>query len=98
MTIFAVLMPTPQAALSEKIVAEYPSDSLQINDQQWLISASGSVIDVCARIGIVDSKDLAKPSIGNAVVFATSSYYGRGPATTWDWIKSKLQPDKASGG
>jgi hypothetical protein len=26
-----------------------------------------------------------------AIVFATSSYFGRAPATVWEWIKVKLE-------
>jgi hypothetical protein len=91
MTIFALLMPLPQPPLEEAIKREFPNDHYAINDTQWLISASGTVIDVSAKIGIADPKMPSAPATGNGVIFATSSYYGRAPQPIWDWIKAKLE-------
>jgi hypothetical protein len=91
MTIFAVLMPFHQQRLAEAIQSSFPNDHLQITDTQWLISSSGTAVDVVKRLGIYDPMNPSGPSTGNAIIFATSSYYGRAPTTTWDWIKSKLE-------
>lgn len=91
MTIFAILLPAPNPPLVAAIKNAYPNDWLSLNDTQWLVSAVGTVFDVCARIGIADLSNPQKPSVGNAVVFATSSYYGRAPTLVWDWVKSKLE-------
>jgi hypothetical protein len=96
MTIFAVLLPIPQPLLSEKIRAEFPNDSLQLNDYQWLISATGTVIELTAKLGIVNKESPEAPT-GVAVIFSTSSYYGRAPSPTWDWIKSKLESGASNG-
>jgi hypothetical protein len=46
---------------------------------------------VVAQLGIYDVKNPEKKSNGNAIVLATSSYYGRAPSTVWDWMKSNLE-------
>jgi hypothetical protein len=93
MTIFAILLPGPHPRLIEAIQAAYPNDFLKLNDNdtQWLISASGTVMEVSAKIGVADPNDRQKPSTGSAVIFATTSYYGRAPTPVWDWIKAKLE-------
>jgi hypothetical protein len=91
MTVFAVLMPVPQPALAERIVAEYPGEHLKITDTQWLISAAGTVVEVTTKLGMFDEKDPNKAPTGVAIIFATSSYYGRAPTPTWDWIKQRLE-------
>jgi len=91
MTIFAILLPIPQPRLVEAIKAAYPNDWLSLNDTQWLVSAAGTVIEVCAKIGIADPNNRNAAHVGNAVVFATTSYYGRAPTPVWDWIKAKLE-------
>jgi hypothetical protein len=91
MTIFAVLMPFPQPEIAEAIKSEFPQDSFEITPTQWLVPTSGTAVELVKRLGIFDRENPSKPSIGNAVVFATSSYFGRGPVTLWDWIKAKLE-------
>jgi hypothetical protein len=90
MTIFAILMPTPQPALAEKIKAVFVNH-YQLNDTQWLISTSGTAIEISTKLGIADPNNLAAPAMGLGIVFATSSYYGRAPQPVWDWIKAKLE-------
>jgi hypothetical protein len=86
MTIFAILMPHPQPDLVQMIKSAYPQDWLSLSETQWLISSKETVTDVSNKIGVTspESKQLA-------VVFATSSYFGRAPTTVWDWIKVKLE-------
>jgi hypothetical protein len=91
MTIFAVLMPTPQPQLVERIRSAYNSNYYQLNDTQWLISSSGTAIDLTTKLGIADPQNLNAQPTGIAIVFATSAYYGRAPQPVWDWIKSKLE-------
>lgn len=91
MTIFAILMPSPQPALAEAIQREFPEDHLCITDTQWLVSSDQTVIEVTARIGIFDRSNPKAQSIGNAIVFVVSSYFGRAPTTVWDWIRAKLE-------
>jgi hypothetical protein len=90
MTIFAVMLPAPAPGLTEAIKRLFPNDHLAISETQYLISAGGTAIDLSAKLGVYDPKEPAK-TIGNAVIFATSSYFGRAPTTIWDWIKAKLE-------
>lgn len=91
MTIFAILLPAPNSALSAAIVEAFKDDCLRLSDTQWIVSSSATIQDITARAGIYDVKKPDVPTVGNAVVFATTSYFGRAPATTWDWIRSKLE-------
>jgi hypothetical protein len=91
MTIFAILMPTPQSAVIAKIREIFPNDHLMVSDTQYLVSSTGTAIEVCAKLGIYDLKLPNAPSTGNAIVFATSSYFGRAPSSIWDWLKAKLE-------
>jgi len=91
MTIFAILMPLAQPVLAQKIKQEYPQDNLEISDTQYLVSSKETVVEVTARLHIVNTQNPAAPASGNAIVFAVSSYYGRASAVIWDWIKSRLE-------
>jgi hypothetical protein len=90
MALFAVLMPVPNPGLVDAIKAAFPNDHLSLNETQWLISATGTVIEITARIGIYDPKQ-PQVATGSAVVVAVSAYFGRAPATVWDWMKAKLE-------
>lgn len=92
MTIFAVLLPSSQPALVEAIKAAYQEDFFQLSDTQFLVSDSNvTVMQVSAKIGVADPANLQKPPVGVAIIFATTSYYGRAPNPVWDWIQAKLQ-------
>jgi hypothetical protein len=91
MTIFAILMPQPQPALVESIKNSYPpGDSFELSATQWLVSSKETVTEVSAKIGVSGAGPDFTPK-GLAVIFATSSYFGRAPTTVWDWIKVKLE-------
>ena len=91
MAIFAILMPQPQPVLVEAIKSAFPDDYLSLSDTQWLISTTGTVVDLTAKIGIYDAKEPNKSPTGNAIVFAISSYFGRAPTSVWDWIRVKWE-------
>lgn len=91
MTIFTILMPTPQPQIVEAMKEAFPDDHLIINETQCLVSSAGTVMSVTAKLGIYDAKNPSAPSTGSAIVFAISSYYGRAPTMVWDWIKAKLE-------
>jgi len=91
MTIFAILMPAPQPELEQAIENTFPKHHFKITETQWLVSSNSTAMDVVAQLGIYDVKNPEKKSNGNAIVLATSSYYGRAPSTVWDWMKSNLE-------
>ena len=90
MTIFAILMPSSQPPLAESIKAAFPNDFLEITPTQWLVSFRGTVNEVSNKIGVTSTSADHTPK-GIAIIFATSSYFGRSPQTVWDWIKLKLE-------
>lgn len=97
MTIFAVLLPdTSQTGVVEKIRENFAENAYEVTPTQWLISASGTALEITTRLGIFDPKNPDAPVSGLGIVFATSSYHGRAPSPVWDWIKNKLEA-KASG-
>ena len=91
MTIFVVLMQSPQPKLAEAIRTSFANDHLPLTETQYLISAVGTVQEVVAKLGIYDPKNPAATPTGIAVVFATSSYFGRGQTSLWDWLRTKLE-------
>jgi hypothetical protein len=91
MTIFAILLPTPQPAVVEAIKKAYPDDFLSVNDMEWLVSGTGTAADVSAKIGVFDVKNPGAPPAGNAIIFSTNGYFGRGPSNVWEWIRVKLE-------
>ena len=92
MAIYVVLLPEPQLTLAERIEQLYPEDHFKLSDLQWIISSPLSIIDLTAKLEIYNLRQPDTPSSGNAVLFSILSYYGRGPATLWDWLRAKQEP------
>ena len=91
MTIFVLIMPSPQPALASKVQVEFNGNSLSINETQWLISASGTAQEISTRLGISDPVNPNAVGVGVGIVFATSGYFGRAPSNVWEWIRVKLE-------
>ena len=91
MTVFAILMPSAQPALAESIKSKFPTDNFSITDTQWLISTTGTAAELSAKLGVYDAANPQVPQIGLAVIFATSSYFGRAQQNVWEWLKTKLE-------
>ena len=91
MTIFAVLMPVTQPALIARITAEYGTNALQVTDTQWLVSGTGTAQDVSKKLGVYDTAQPSAASTGNAIIFATSGYFGRAPSNIWEWLRVQLE-------
>jgi hypothetical protein len=91
MAVFAVLMPTPQPALTTTIQRLFPSECLAVSDTQWLIATTGTVVELTAKLGIYDDAEPAKPTTGNAIILLVTSYFGRAPAFIWEWLKARQE-------
>lgn len=91
MTIFAVLLPdnADVPRLEKAIGAAFDGNYLKVGEKQFLVSAASSTaVEVSNKIGITGESSTFP---GSAIVFATSSYFGRAPTPVWDWIKAKLE-------
>ena len=91
MTIFAVLMPTPQQPIVDAIKREFSADHLMLNDTQYLVSATGTAQDLSVKLGLYHPQKSETPPVGSAVVLASSAYFGRAPSNVWEWMKVKLE-------
>jgi hypothetical protein len=91
MTIFAVLLPADTPKIAEQIQTAFPNDHYMVSGTQWLVSSSLTAVELSAKLGVYDPKNPGLPTLGNAIIFATSSYFGRAPQTVWDWLKVKLE-------
>jgi hypothetical protein len=83
-------MPSHQPALRGEI-EKFENNYIALSDTQYLISTTGTAVELCAKLGIYDKRQPDKPATGNAVILAISSYFGRAPATVWEWMKAKLE-------
>ena len=85
MAIFVVLPLVPMPSLAQKIAEIFPTDFYRLSDTQFLVSTTGTTVELCERLGINSGE------INSTIVFATSGYYGRAPNVIWEWIKAKLE-------
>jgi hypothetical protein len=87
MTIFVVFRVKASACMRAAIARAYPDDSLDLGNNEWLISAKGTPKIVSDSLGITSHPD----TIGAAIVFSVDGYFGRASADIWEWIKSKSE-------
>lgn len=86
MTIYLIRSPVPNANLAKKIESIFRDNWLILSEREWLVSTEGTTTkDICDKLGVTDG------SIGNAIVFATSGYFGRAETSIWEWMKAKLE-------
>jgi hypothetical protein len=87
MTVFVVFRATSPEAMGASVRRNFPNNFLEVQSDEWLISASGTAKDVSDRLGLTPSAS----SVGTAIVFSMANYYGRAPTEIWEWIKAKAE-------
>ncbi len=61
------------------------------NDMGWLVRHSGTTTEVSNHLGLTGQPQGERSPIGSAMVTLVSSYYGRGPADMWEWLKTRFE-------
>jgi hypothetical protein len=87
MAVFVVLSRTPNPRLDQVIKEKFANDAMQLSENQWLVSFSGTAVALSTDLGITGEGG----NTGSAIVAQISSYYGRASSAVWDWIKAKLE-------
>ncbi len=87
MAIFVIFRVSDPPKMLEKLREVYPNDHLQVQQGEFLVSASGTAKDVAERLGITGT---TTPTVA-AIVFSMASYFGRASTEIWDWIKTKAE-------
>lgn len=91
MPIFIVVPETPSPELLNTAVETKVSaqDKFSLpGGHGWLVKFDGTSTELSHKLGISTPDNKGGPA-GPALVALMSSYYGRGPVTTWEWIASR---------
>ena len=82
MTVFAIMGLSNLDKLEAAIKRVYPEDSLKVSDVHWFVSDRLTSKEVSEKIGITSG-------VADAIVVATSGYWGRAEAQVWEWISAR---------
>ena len=92
MKLFSIVSPTASPRL-EKVIGElYPKDHLRLSFNAWMVAADTTAEALSKELGIFDGTN------GSGLVFGVTSYFGRAPKRTRDWITKRFAPPEPSGG
>jgi hypothetical protein len=87
MAVFAVLSLIERQegheALDAAIKSTYPNDHFPLAPGGWLLRSDGNAKEVSEKLGIMGG------TLGNAVVFGVSGYFGLANNTVWEWLALK---------
>lgn len=88
MAIFAIIRQPSMTSdrLDAAIVRTYGSAIYQTGPDSWLVSDSGTAVDVANKIKITPDGEA-----GSALVVEVASYYGRSNPALWSWIKANWE-------
>ncbi len=89
--VFAIVLQEPNAALSERVNAEYPDDHFKYSDTFYLVAVNSNVISetIAEKVGI-KGKDRVEGVSG--VVFKLSlAYSGYSVRPLWEWLDSMME-------
>ncbi len=77
-------------AVEDTIALQADKYKLQ-SDRGWLISFDGTTVELSNHIGLTGQPQGEVSPIGSAIVVPVTTYYGRGPADMWEWLKTRLE-------
>ena len=96
----AIYLVTPLAHNGDQIssalkakVAEDDRHELQ-NRAGWLVSFKGTSVELSHLIGITSKEPTETLELGSAMVTSVGSYYGRGSAAMWEWLKTRFESQR----
>lgn len=75
------------AALEAAIKQHFPDKFYRMSEHQWLVSAQLTAHQLTDKLGVLSTDS----TIGNAVVFSISSYFGRHSPEIWEWLKLNME-------
>jgi hypothetical protein len=83
MTVFAIMGLSNLEKLAAEIARVYPADFLRISTTHWFVVDKLTSKEVAEKLGIPDGQT------ADAVVVATSGYWGRAQNQVWEWLSSR---------
>lgn len=93
----AIYLVTPLADNADQVGATVRStlpatDWHELQGQAgWLVDYAGTSVELCNELGITSGHKSLPSKIGSAMVSSVGTYYGRGPATMWEWLKTRFE-------
>lgn len=89
----AVSLRAEKEPLRASVLAQIPAhDRYELpNNAGWLINYPGTSLELSNQIGVTGQPPNVPSVVGSTIVTAINSYYGRGSADMWDWIKTRME-------
>ncbi len=93
MKIFAILTPAATPAMDAKVVATFPNHHLKPASNQWLIATNTTATELSHQLDITRLEDgkIVRGSMDSAIVLSVSTYFGNGPTSWWEWLKTQVE-------
>ena len=88
---------TPIALNADRLgaaVAQTVSDEHRYelpNRAGWLVNFKGTTIELSHHIGVTGQPEGVPATIGSVLITSIVSYYGRGSADMWEWLKTRFE-------
>ncbi len=86
MSIYAIVRVSNPELMGTLLEEAFPGDYLQLQDDEWLVSSTGSAREVSDRLETA----MLENDFGSAMVLRVGSYWGRATVDIWDWMQEKL--------
>lgn len=82
MGVFAVISPTPDPELAERIGTASGGKCFAYSDRSWLVKFDGTSMKLARELKADGDGDQS------AIVLSVSSYYGRANPQIWEWLRT----------
>lgn len=57
----------------------------------WLVSYPGTSVELSNQLGITGQPEGVPASLTSVLITSVSTYYGRGSAEMWEWLKTRME-------
>lgn len=61
------------------------------NSMGWLVSYKGTTTELSNHLGITGQPKGTPSPVGSAMAVSIGTYFGRGSAEMWEWLKTRFE-------
>jgi len=68
------------------------SEAMELQNRAgWMVNFKGTTVELSHHLGVTNATNEGAFPLGSVLITSIGSYYGRGPTSMWEWLKTRVE-------